>query len=272
MPKKKVKAWIQKTVTKFKRKKALPKNKLSEINTTQMSKLEAEVAHNLSKLRSVTVEDIMIPRADIVAVPVTCSLDDLLEAYRKSFHSRLPLFGETLDDILGFVHIKDLLSVAQKPKKFNLKSLLRKVLFVAPSLGAMDLLYRMQTKNLHLAIVVDEYGGTDGLITIDDILKKIVGDLDDEFDTVDDDPTITQQEDGSYLADARIPIDKVEECFGITFSKQEHEESDTLGGLIFALIGRIPLRGEVIQHDLGLEFQVLDVDPRRIHKILVMKK
>lgn len=271
MPKK-VKTWIKKTVTKLKRKKPAATDKLAEINTSQMSKLEAEIAHNLTKLRSVTVEDIMIPRADIIAAPLSSTMDELLGVYKKSFHSRLPIFSETLDEIQGFVHIKDLLAYAQRPKKMNLKSLVRKVLFVSPSLGAMDLLFRMQTKNMHLAIVVDEYGGTDGLITIDDILKKIVGDLDDEFDTDDDDPVILKQEDGSYLADARIPIDEVETSCNVKFSKQEHEESDTLGGLIFALIGRIPLRGEVIQHDVGLEFQVLEVDPRRIHKILIVKK
>lgn len=265
-------SWFTKTYAKLRRKSPAKDNKLSEINTSQMSKLEAEIAQNLTKLRSVTVEDIMIPRADIIAVPLTSTLDELLDAYKKSFHSRLPIFAETLDEILGFVHIKDLLSYAKKPKKVNLKSLARKVLFVSPSLGAMDLLFRMQTKGMHLAIVVDEYGGTDGLITIDDILKKIVGDLDDEFDNAEDDPTIVKQDDGSYLADARVPIDQVEACFDLQFSKQEHEESDTLGGLIFALIGRIPLRGEVIQHDVGLEFQVLEVDPRRIHKILILKK
>jgi magnesium and cobalt transporter len=199
----------------------------------------------------------MIPRADIIAATVKSTQTELAEIFKQSMHSRLPIYAATLDDIIGFVHIKDMINVLTK-KDFHLKSVIRKVLFVSPSLRAMDLLYRMQSTSIHLAIVVDEYGGTDGLVTIDDILKKIVGDIDDEFET-EDDPTIILQADGTYLADARVFIDDIEKMLQVKFSEQEHAESDTLGGLIFSFIGRIPVRGEVITHYVGLEFHILDL-------------
>lgn len=230
---------------------------------------------NILSFGELRVSDVMVPRADIVAVDETASLEDVLRICRDSNHSRLPIYRETLDDPMGMVHIKDLLrwlaprSAGETAEAFSLRRLRRNVVFVPPSMSVLDLLLKMQTTRIHLALVIDEYGGTDGLVSIEDLVEEIVGDIEDEHDVVEG-PLLIEHEDGAIDADARAPIEDLEALLGMELvSKEEGEDLDTLGGLVFWLVGRVPLRGELIVHPAGLEFEVRDADPRRIKRLRV---
>jgi len=228
------------------------------------------------------VDDVMVPRADIVAVDSACSLKDLSAAFKEAGHSRLPVYKETLDDPTGMVHIKDLLPYLMLdakgrtnktyPDKKVLQYIKREVLFVPPSMLAQDLLRRMQGRRIHMAIVVDEYGGTDGLVTIEDLIETIVGDIDDEHDEQEPEVQIVTGNAGRSVweADARIHIDDFEKALGRDFATPDEEDDvDTLGGLIFTLAGRVPERGEIIRHASGLEFEVMDADSRRVKRLRI---
>ncbi len=228
------------------------------------------------------VDDVMVPRADIVAVDRTSTLTELSSAFKTAGHSRLPVYKETLDDPTGMVHIKDLLPYLMLdakgrtnktyPNKKILQYIKREVLFVPPSMLAQDLLRRMQGRRIHMAIVVDEYGGTDGLVTIEDLIETIVGDIDDEHDEVESEVQIVTGKGGRTVweADARIHIDDFETALGRDFATPDEEDDvDTLGGLIFTLAGRVPERGEIIRHDSGLEFEVIDADSRRVKRLRI---
>ncbi len=223
------------------------------------------------------VEDVMVPRADIVAVDVNATLKDVAQVFAQNPHSRLPVFRETLDDPLGMVHIKDVVrhlapGVGNGHEHGDLKLLeriRRPVLFVPPSMPAADLLFRMQSRRVHMAIVVDEFGGTDGLVTLEDLVEEIVGDIEDEHDA-DPGPVVRTRGPSSWEVDARCDIREFEAIVGRTLSSDDvMEEVDTLGGLVFTLAGRVPERGEVIRHPAGVEFEVSDADPRRIKRLLV---
>jgi CBS domain containing-hemolysin-like protein len=184
-------------------------------------------------------------------------------------HSRVPVYRETLDDVSGFVHVKDVLAPVADRRPAKLASMIRKVLVVAPSLPVFDLLVQMRQSRTHIAMVVDEFGGIDGLVTIEDLIEEIVGDIEDEHD-VDETPTVIERPDGSVIADARLPIETFEEQHGTRLRHNgDGEEVDTLGGLVFTLAGRVPRRGEVIPHPGGLEFEILDADPRRVKRLRV---
>jgi CBS domain containing-hemolysin-like protein len=213
---------------------------------------ERSLFENIIALRDMTAEDVMIPRADIVAVPKIITLEDLVEVMVKKAHSRLPVYGDTLDDIAGMVHIKDVLGCVAAGREFSLQSLLRRVLFVSPAIRVLDLLSEMRLSRTHMALVVDEFGGIDGLITIEDLVEEIVGEIDDEHD-IDQTPKLIRLSDGCYIADARFEV----------------EDIDTLGGLVFSLAGRVPARGELIDHPSGIQFEVLDADPRRIRRLRI---
>ncbi len=228
------------------------------------------------------VDDVMVPRADIVAVESACKLTDLSDAFKAAGHSRLPVYKETLDEPTGMVHIKDLLPYLMLdakgrtnktyPNKKVLQYIKREVLFVPPSMLAQDLLRRMQGRRIHMAIVVDEYGGTDGIVTIEDLIETIVGDIDDEHDEQDPEVQIVTGKGGRSVweADARIHIDDFEEALGRDFATPDEEDDvDTLGGLIFTLAGRVPERGEIIRHASGLEFEVMDADSRRVKRLRI---
>ena len=228
------------------------------------------------------VDDVMVPRADIVAVDNSCALKELTEAFRTAGHSRLPVYKDTLDDPIGMVHIKDVLpylmldAKSRHTKTYPAKKILqyirRDVIFVPPSMLAQDLLRRMQGRRIHMAIVVDEYGGTDGLVTIEDLIEPIVGDIDDEHDEREPEVQIVTGKGGRSVweADARITIDDFEKALGRDFATPDEEEDvDTLGGLIFTLAGRVPERGEIIKHLSGLEFEVLDADSRRVKRLRI---
>lgn len=229
---------------------------------------ERRLLGNILQLRDVTAYDVMVPRADIVAVDTKITLPGLIEVINTHGHSRYPLFRGTLDDAIGLVHIKDVLMLVASGKPFSLQRIVRKVLFVSPSIRLLDLLLEMRLKRTHMALVVDEYGGIDGLMTIEDVVEQIVGEIEDEHDR-DVEPDYIERPDGVIEADARLPIEDLEARVGPLLDEEDREDVDTLGGLVFFLAGRIPSRGELIMHPSGLEFEVVDADPRRIKRLRI---
>ena len=241
----------------------------SQTNGTvpELDRQERALIANVLRLRGKSADDVMVPRADIIAMPVDVTLDQALDQIRREGHSRLPVYREQLDDIVGMVHIKDLFAYVGRPDAFNLEALLRLPLMVAPQIPVLDLLLQMRQARMHLALVVDEYGGIDGLLTIEDLVEEIVGDIADEHDEVEG-PMIVERPDGALDLDARLSIEDFETRLGQTLTEDEREaDIDTVGGLVFTLAGRVPARGEVISHPSGLEFRILDADPRRIRRL-----
>ena len=233
----------------------------------ELDRQERALIANVLRLRGMTADDVMIPRADIVAMPVDVTLDQALDQIRREGHSRLPVYREQLDDILGMVHIKDVYAYVGRPEAFKLEAVLRRPLMVAPQIPVLDLLLQMRQARMHLALVVDEYGGIDGLLTIEDLVEEIVGDIADEHDEVEG-PMIIERPDGALDLDARLPIADFEARLGPTLLDDERgADIDTIGGLVFTLAGRVPARGEVISHPSGLEFRILDSDARRIRRL-----
>jgi CBS domain containing-hemolysin-like protein len=261
---------------------------------------ERAMLKNVLALHDVRIADIMLPRADIVAVAADASLADVLAIFRTAGHSRLPVYGETLDDPRGMVHIRDFLdylaaaaNTEQKRPRRRVKAgeagkiltfsnidlsrplesanILRPVLFVPPSMPALDLLVKMQATRTHMALVIDEYGGTDGLVSIEDIVEMIVGDIEDEHDETEP-PIIQATADGSFVADARASLEDVSRALGLNLNATaDAEEVDTIGGLITTLAGRVPVRGEIVAARDGLEFEILDADPRRLKRIKIRR-
>jgi magnesium and cobalt transporter len=235
----------------------------------QTGHVAAKSALGMVNLRRLRVDDVAIPKAEIIAAPVNVDLDDLVEMFREHGFSRIPVFRGTLDSPLGMIHLKDL---ALKHGfgtggKFTLRPMLRPLLYVPPSMPIGVLLQQMQQKRIHMALVIDEYGGVDGLVTIEDLIEQVIGEIEDEHDEVEGGLWLTEKP-GQWLIQARAPLDEVEAETGLILAREdEDEEIDTLGGLIFMLTGRIPLRGEVISHESGAEFEVVDADPRRIKRI-----
>ncbi|UEM03535.1 hemolysin family protein [Skermanella rosea] len=223
---------------------------------------------NILKLRDRTVVDTMVPRADIVAVDIDTTLPELIERMSQEAHSRMPVYRETLDDVVGVVHIKDVLSAVARKTPFQLKDITRDAVIVAPSMPVLDLLLQMRQSRQHMALVVDEFGGIDGLVTIEDLVEEIVGEIEDEHDETEE-PMLVTRPDGTMLADARVPIDDFLSLVGPVLDDGEREDFDTLGGLVFNLAGRVPSRGELLKHPSGLEFEVVDADPRRIKRLRV---
>jgi CBS domain containing-hemolysin-like protein len=227
---------------------------------------ERTLLRNILRLRETTVHDVMVPRAHIVAVEIGTSFNDLVALMTDAAHSRLPVYRETLDDVLGMVHIKDVFAAENRGGPAKLEKLLRKILFVPPSMGALALLLQMRTKRTHLALVVDEYGGIDGLVTIEDLVEQIVGEIEDEHDDVAA-PTLERRPDGTVLADAGTPIEALERVTGPILSEEEQDDVDTLAGLVTTLAGRVPGAGEIIRHPSGVEFEVLAGDARRVARL-----
>lgn len=221
---------------------------------------------NILELKGRTIHDVMVPRADIVSIECETGLSDVIDLITREGHSRLPVFQEALDDAIGMVHIKDVLAWRGKDSQFALREIVRKALFVPPSMQVLELLLEMRATRCHMALVVDEYGGIDGLVTIEDLVEEIVGEIEDEHDRTDE-PIMVDGPGGTLIADARATIEMLEERFGALVNNEEREDIDTLGGLVFSLAGRVPVRGELIAHPCGLEFEILDADPRRIKKL-----
>ncbi|MBV9859001.1 MAG: HlyC/CorC family transporter [Alphaproteobacteria bacterium] len=224
---------------------------------------------NVLKIHDRNAADVMVPRVDVIALEVEQPFAEAVRCMVEQGHSRVPVYRETLDDVLGFIHVKDVLAPVADRTPAKLSRLLRKVLFVAPSMPILDLLVQMRQARTHIAMVVDEFGGIDGLVTIEDLIEEIVGDIEDEHDVADA-PSMIERPDGTVIADARTPIETLEEQRGTRLRPSgEQEDVDTLGGLVFALAGRVPQRGEIIAHPGGIEFEVLDADPRRIKRLRV---
>ncbi len=224
----------------------------------------------IGNLRRMRVEDVAVPRADIVSVPADIRKDDLVRVFRESGLSRLPVYKGTLDTPIGLVHLKDLAlrhGFNGKGARFNLKRMVRPLLFAPPSMPIGVLLQKMQAERKHMALVVDEYGGVDGLVTIEDLIEQVVGEIEDEHD-IDEGRFWVREKPGCYLADAKTPLEEFEAEIGQTLADPD-EEAETLGGLVFLLSGRVPARGEVIEHPGGLTFEVVDADPRRIKRLRV---
>lgn len=247
---------------------------------------ERGMLRNILKLREVRVDDVMIPRADILALDVERTIGEAVIAFRDSGHSRMPVYRETLDDPIGMVHIKDLMdymmSTASTDSGLDLSlidlnvgleqtTVVREVLFVPPSMPAATLLSTMQAKRVQMAVVIDEYGGTDGLVSLEDVVEIVFGDIEDEHD--DEAPMITREPDGAYLADARADLDDLEATMGMRLDLgSEHDDVDTLGGVVFTLLGRIPSTGERIDVPGGLEFEILESDPRRVKRLRIRRQ
>jgi magnesium and cobalt transporter len=234
-----------------------------------LSDHERVLIGNILKVHDRTAADVMVPRVDIVALNIETRFPEVVECMVEQGHSRVPVYRETLDDVVGFIHVKDVLGPVSERRETKLAPILRKVLFVAPSVPILDLLVQMRQARTHIAMVVDEFGGIDGLVTIEDLIEEIVGEIEDEHDEAEG-PTLVERADGSLIADARTPIEVLEEHQGARLRPAgDQEEVDTLGGLVSSLAGRVPKRGEVIAHPLGIEFEVLDADPRRIKRLRV---
>jgi len=273
---------------------------------TAFSAAEREMLLRLLQFGTLRVDDVMVPRADITAIDESAPLSELLHLFDTSGVSRIPIFHDTLDDPRGMVHIKDLMAYltrggvpapaatapatepapetptnGEKPRidlakaelanPISATQLRRRVLYVPPSMPAVNLLLRMQTTRIHMALVVDEYGGTDGLVTIEDLVEQVVGEIEDEHDVAEAANIIDDPKQG-MLAQARTPIDELEQHLGVKLLKNgEEEDIDTLGGLVFTLVGRVPVRGEVVRHESGIEFEVIDADPRRVKKVRILR-
>ncbi len=238
-------------------------------NATPVESQERMLLANVLSLRERTVADVMVPRADIVAIDVASTVADLIALFGREEHSRIPVYQGNLDNAIGMVHIKDII-VAQSKGTTNarLGSMVRDVLFVAPSMHVLELLLEMRFKRIHMALVVDEFGGVDGLLTIEDLVEEIVGDIDDEYDE-DTEPQLVARPDGALDADARVSLETFEGVVGTILSDEERAEIDTLGGLVFDLLGRVPVRGELVKHPSGMEIEILEADPRRVKRLRV---
>ena len=260
---------------------------------------ERAILKNVLGLHDVRVADVMVPRADIVAAGIDATLSELLALFRTVGHSRLPVYGETLDDPRGMVHIRDFLDFLASEPRFGLVDqtppaspspeqktvaelgmntplsaarILRPVLFAPPSMPALDLLVKMQASRTHMALVIDEYGGTEGLVSMEDVVEAIVGDIEDEHDEADQ-PEIVAGADGSYVIEARASLEDVSKVVGFDFSAlADAEDVDTIGGLLTAAAGRVPGRGEIVTGPDDFEFEVLDADPRRVKRLKILPR
>jgi hemolysin (HlyC) family protein len=258
----------------------------SKVGGDSFSAQERAMLLNTLRFGKLTVEDVMVPRADIIAAEQSTNVAELMRVFREAEHSRLPIYHETLDDPRGMIHIRDLMSWITTEAETNKDAALdlgavdltrevgainitREILYVPPSMPVLDLLLRMQLSRRHLALVVDEYGGTDGLVSIEDLIEEVIGEIEDEHD-VTEEPLIRNDARLGLVCDARTPIEELERHLGEQLASPEQEEEiDTIGGLVFSILGRIPARGELVRHPSGIEFEVLEADPRRIKKLRV---
>jgi CBS domain containing-hemolysin-like protein len=249
----------------------------SDRQSPALSAQERLMLGNLLKFGELKVRDVMVPRAEIIAADESMKLAELVSLFREAQHSRLPVYRETLDDPTGLIHVKDVLGQLDASPEgdycvsphAHVSALRRPILFVPPSMRLLDLLLKMQATHTHLALVIDEYGGTDGLVSIEDIIEEIVGDIADEHD--EEAPALKQDEDG-FIADARVELEDFKNETGVDLATPEADENvDSLGGMVVSLVGRVPQRGEIVAHPSGYEFEVLEADPRRIKRLRIRR-
>jgi len=229
---------------------------------------------DLRNLHTMRVEDVAVPRADINAVPIDMPLPELIKVYRDTGNTRLPVYTDTLDNPAGLIHLKDVAlkhGFTGSRAKFSMKRMMRPILFAPPSMKIGVLLQKMQAEHIHMALVIDEYGGVDGLVTIEDLVEQVLGDISDEHDKAEDTQWV-EESPGVYLVQARASLTEFEQVLGTTLLEDpEEEEIDTLGGLVTMLIGRMPAKGEIIPHPAGFEFEIVQADPRRINQMRVCR-
>jgi magnesium and cobalt transporter len=233
---------------------------------------ERTMLHNMLHFSDISVRDIMVSRTDIAAVPSDITLEDLIKHIIDIRHTRIPVYEDSLDKMLGFLHLKDLLPLLSGHGVFDIKTLLRPLIFIPPSMRIIDLLIKMRGAGCHMVVVIDEYGGTDGLVTMEDLFEEIFGEIQDEHDGDEDLPEkILKISDTVFEVDASIPIDKIEKQLGLNLITEEKEgEFETLGGLIFFQIGRVPAQGDIIPHVSGMRFEIISADPRRIGRVRIL--
>lgn len=243
-----------------------------ELAEERLAPEEKLMLHNVLSFSNIKVSDIMVPRTDICAVPADIAWPQLNRHIMEMRHTRIPVYQGNLDGMKGFIHVKDLLPLLSGEEPFRMEKVLRPLLFVPPSMRIIDLLVMMRQAGSHMAIVVDEYGGTDGLVTMEDLFEEIVGDIQDEHDDEEeDDDKIARLSDTVYEVNARIPVDTLERELGLNLVTEEKEDDfDTLGGLIFFQLGRVPARGEIVRHASGIRFEILEADPRRIRRVRIL--
>ena len=238
---------------------------------TQVGSEERNILSNLLNLGDQRVEDVMIPRSDIIAVDNNITLDEIKKVIADKEHTRMPVYNESLDNVKGFVHIKDLLPLLGTSDVFSVNKIMRKILYVPESMKVLDLLVKMRTKRVHMALVLDEYGGTEGLVTLEDLVEEIIGEIEDEHDEIID-TEIVQVDKNTLEVNARVSIDELEEKLNVKLSiDNDDDDFDTIGGLIFVMLGRVPEIGETVKHECGYIFEITDADPRKIKKILLRK-
>jgi CBS domain containing-hemolysin-like protein len=231
-----------------------------------LSPAERQMLRNLLHFGESTAGDICVTRGDIIAVPSSIAFDDLVRAFADAGHSRLPVFGNSLDTIVGMIHIKDVFYAnVDVTRDRSIKTLMREPLFVPESMGVIELLARMRAERTHLAIVIDEFGGTEGLVTIEDVVEEIVGDIEDEHDEAET-GMLTLLEDGLWEADARIELEELQKAVDPRLTAED-DDIDTLGGLVFLMAGHIPAKGECVTHPSGWKLEAIDSDPRRIIRV-----
>jgi CBS domain containing-hemolysin-like protein len=232
-----------------------------------LSPAERQMLRNLLHFGEQTAGDICVTRGDIIAVPSSIGFDDLIRAFADAGHSRLPVYGESLDEVVGMIHIKDVFVANVDPERDrSIAALMREPLFIPESMGVLELLARMRSQRVHLAIVVDEFGGTEGLVTIEDVVEEIVGEIEDEHDIEEGPGMLTMVDEGLWEADARLELDELAQAVDPRLSSEE-DEVDTVGGLVFLLAGHIPAKGECVKHPSGWTIEALDSDPRRIIRV-----
>ena len=248
----------------------------SERKESALSQQERVMLANILAFGELKVSDVMVPRARIMAVDEETPMADLVTLFRDAKHSRLPVYRENLDDPTGLVHVKDVLALLEldgagcyRLKPAAIKEIRRPILFAPPSMRVLDLLLKMQASHTHLALVIDEYGGTDGLVSIEDIIEEIVGDIADEHD---DEAPAFRRDGENFIADARLDLEDFKNETGIDLTIADADEDvDSLGGLVVWLLGRLPQRGEIVAHPAGYEFEVLEADPRRVKRLLIRR-
>lgn len=253
---------------------ALSPSDIGEETVNDLPSPDMNAARGMINLRRMAVEDVAIPKSDIVAVPITITKSELVQVFRDSGLTRLPVYKETLDTPVGMAHLKDfalLHGFNGSSGRFSLEGMLRPLLFVPPSMPIGILLAKMQTQRRHLALVIDEYGGVDGLVTIENLIEQVIGEIEDEHDIAEGE-LWTREDSGNYVAQAKASLEDFEAEIGVSLTDAENvdeEEIDTLGGLVFMLSGRVPVRGEVIKHPSGVEFEVIEADLRRVKRLRV---
>lgn len=243
-------------------------------NKTPVDNNELALVANVLGLKELTAADIMVPRIDIVAAKVSATLDELIDIFSKTSFSQIPIYSDTLDNVVGVVRVRDFLPYIKNPKSFNIKSLLREVIYVVPSIQLLELLVEIKSSINHMALVVDEFGGIDGLVTLQDVVSEIVGEIQQNRDIF---PQVVTRPDGSLSANGKVLITECEEMIGVNLLEPYAENSEipdveTLGGLTMLMAERMPTRGEILMHPSGVEFEIADADPRHVKRIIIRKQ